>query len=234
MEIHTAKKEDVREMFNNIAHRYDTLNTLLSAGIHKRWKKKVIRQYNKVQVNNFLDVATGTGDLAIYANKLKPQKITGIDISQDMIAIGIEKIRKKNLDKLIELRIGDSEDIPYSDNSFDAVTVAFGVRNFENLEKGLKEMLRVLKPGAMAVILEFSLPEKAPFRQLYLFYFKKILPLAGKIISRNKNAYTYLPDSVSKFPYGDKFLEIMKNCNYKNLSSKILHFGIATIYTGCK
>jgi demethylmenaquinone methyltransferase / 2-methoxy-6-polyprenyl-1,4-benzoquinol methylase len=232
--VHRPEKTKVREMFNDIAPRYDFLNTMLSLGIHKRWKKKVIRLFKNDHVTTFLDVATGTGDLAILAARLNPDQINGIDISAEMLAFGREKVKKCGLEHLIKLSIADSEVLPFVDNSFDAVTVGFGVRNFENLEKGLAEMLRVLKPGAKTVILEFSTPTKSPFRQLYNFYFSHILPAIGRIISRNPKAYRYLPDSVSLFPAGRKFTSIMESVGYKDTVCKSLSLGIASIYIGIK
>jgi demethylmenaquinone methyltransferase / 2-methoxy-6-polyprenyl-1,4-benzoquinol methylase len=232
--LHSPEKKVVREMFNNIAPRYDLLNTLLSFGTHKTWKRKTIRQFKKDNVRSFLDVATGTGDLAILAAKLKPEKIHGVDISPEMLSIGRQKIKKRGLDNLIRLMIADSEVLPFVDNSFDAVTVGFGVRNFENLEKGLAEMLRVLRPGAKAVILEFSIPTKKLFRRFYFFYFLNILPAIGKLVSRHHRAYRYLPESVSSFPSGDQFIKIMDSVGFKNTGFKPLSFGIACMYMGMK
>lgn len=221
-------------MFNDIAPRYDLLNTLLSFGTHKIWKRKTIGQFKKDNVRSFLDVATGTGDLAILAAKLKPEKINGVDISPEMLTIGRQKIKKRGMDNLIRLMIADSEVLPFVDNSFDAVTVGFGVRNFENLEKGLAEMLRVLRPGAKAVILEFSIPTKKLFRRLYFFYFLNILPAIGKLVSRHHRAYRYLPESVSSFPSGEEFIKIMDTVGFRNTGFKPLTFGIACMYTGMK
>jgi demethylmenaquinone methyltransferase / 2-methoxy-6-polyprenyl-1,4-benzoquinol methylase len=232
--MHRPEKSEVRQMFNHIAPRYDLLNSMLSLGIHKSWKRKVIRLYKHDHVKSFLDVATGTADLAIKAVSLKPESIYGVDISADMLAIGEEKVKKLGLENLIKLTVGDSEMLPFEDNSFDAVTVGFGVRNFENLEKGLAEMYRVLKPGAKVVILEFSTPTKTPFRQLYKFYFANILPLIGRMISGSRTAYQYLPDSVSKFPAGRDFLSIMESVGYSDTACKQLTWGIASIYTGKK
>ena len=229
-----SKKEQVRSMFNNIAGRYDFLNHFLSAGIDYMWRKKVIRILKKHNPGRILDVATGTADLAIEATKLRPDEIVGVDIADRMLERGREKISKKRLKKTITLENGDSENLRFESNSFDAVTVAFGVRNFEDLDKGLSEMNRVLKPGGIAVILEFSNPKKFPVKQLYNFYFKNILPLAGRMISKHTSAYNYLPNSVGTFPDGDNFLEYMHAVNFKKTFARSLTFGIASIYTGEK
>ncbi len=230
----SKKKEDVSQMFNRIAPRYDFLNRFLSFGIDKIWRRKAIKILKKTEPKKILDLASGTGDLAIEMRKIKPQKIIGIDISEGMIEIGRQKVKKRGLEKMIELQIGDSENLNFPDNCFDAVTVAFGVRNFEHLEKGLQEMKRVLKNNGKLLILEFSLPKKNPFKALYLFYFKYILPIWGKIISRDKNAYTYLPATVMKFPSGKKFNEKLEETGFSDIENKELTFGIATIYTASK
>ena len=217
-------------MFNSIAHRYDFLNHFLSAGIDYSWRKKAIRLLGQSGPATILDVATGTADLAIEAVKLNPQHITGIDIAEDMLAIGREKIKKKNLSGIITLETGDSEDLRFEDQSFDAAMVAFGVRNFENLEKGLSEMLRVLKPGGMVMVLEFSKPTKFPVRQLYNFYFRYILPAMGRLISGDRGAYTYLPESVGAFPAGAEFLAILEKVGFTGGKHVPLTFGIASIY----
>ncbi len=229
-----GKKQQVRSMFNSIAHRYDFLNHFLSAGIDYSWRKKAIKILGKTNPKKILDVATGTGDLAIEAVKLNPEKITGIDIAEDMVKIGREKIKKKKLTDIIELQVGDSENLNFEDNYFDAAIVAFGVRNFENLEKGLSEMNRVLKKGAMIVVLEFSKPKKTPVKQFYNFYFKNILPGLGRMISGDSAAYTYLPESVGKFPDGDDFLKILHKTGFEKTKQTPLTFGIATIYQGIK
>ena len=221
-------------MFNDIAPRYDFLNHFLSMGIDIRWRKKVRRLIAPTQPKYILDVATGTGDLAIELAKLKPEKITGIDIAANMLEIGKEKLKTRKLDQMIELLLGDSEDIPFDDNSFDAVTVAFGVRNFEDLQKGLREMHRVLKPGGMVAILEFSKPKAFPFRQIYNFYFKYILPGLGQAVSKNKEAYTYLPESVSAFPEDKAFIKELAKAGYADAAQKRLTMGIATLYTAVK
>jgi demethylmenaquinone methyltransferase / 2-methoxy-6-polyprenyl-1,4-benzoquinol methylase len=229
-----SKKEQVATMFNNIAYRYDFLNQLLSLGIHSGWRKKAIRLIKPFNPKQILDIATGTADFAIEAIKLSPDKVTGIDISEGMLSFGREKVKKKGLDGKIELLLGDSENMPFEDNSFDAITVGFGVRNFEHLEKGLQEMLRVLRPGGGVAILEFSRPRKFPIKQLYHFYFTKVTPLIGKMFSKDNSAYTYLPESVNAFPDGKDFLEIMQRLGYKETKHYPLTFGIAAIYTGKK
>ena len=229
-----TKKEQVATMFNNISHKYDFLNHFLSGGIDILWRKKAIKLLKPSSPKFILDIATGTGDFALAAMKLNPTKITGIDISEGMLNVGKEKIKEKNLNDKIELQLGDSENLNFNDNSFDAYTVGFGVRNFENLEKGLSEMLRVLKPNGTAIILEFSKPKKFPVKQLYNFYFNSILPGIGKLVSKDKSAYTYLPESVDAFPDGEKFVQILTNLKYKNAIAIPLMFGIATIYKANK
>lgn len=225
-----SKKNQVAEMFNNIANKYDFLNHFLSMGIDKLWRNKVISLLKKYQPKNILDIATGTGDLAITALKLKPEKITGIDISTGMLKIGNEKIKKKGLNNIIELLEGDSENIQFADQSFDAAIVAFGVRNFENLQKGLLEIHRVLIPGSAFIVLEFSKPGKFPVKQVYNIYFKNILPFIGKLFSKDNSAYTYLPQSVNAFPEGNAFLEELKKSGFKSAKEQRLSFGIASIY----
>jgi demethylmenaquinone methyltransferase/2-methoxy-6-polyprenyl-1,4-benzoquinol methylase len=230
----SGKKEQIAKMFNNISHRYDFLNHLLSMGIDKLWRKTAIRTLVPLKPQRILDVATGTGDFAIQALSLKPIKITGVDISEGMLSMGRKKIEKLNLSHKIDLVAGDSENLQFPDNSFDAVTVGFGVRNFEDLERGLAEILRVLRPGAMLVVLEFSRPRKFPMRQLYNFYFKNILPGLGRLISNDKSAYTYLPESVEAFPDGMDFENILKKIGFKETACKPLTFGISSIYTARK
>ena len=233
-EERTSKKEQVAKMFDNISGNYDFLNHFLSLGIDRGWRKKAIRILAPLHPKNILDVATGTGDFAIMALNINPDKVTGVDISTGMLEMGRKKIQRKGLDHKIELLNGDSENLPFEENKFDAVTVAFGVRNFENLEKGLGDIFRVMKPDAMVVVLEFSRPRKFPFRQLYNFYFKIVLPKVGRVISKDKAAYTYLPESVEAFPDGQDFLEILKNIGFKDTACKTLTFGISSIYTGRK
>lgn len=229
-----GKKEQVARMFNNISRRYDMLNHLLSFGVDIIWRKKAIKMLKPYKPQLILDIATGTADFAIEALALNPQKVIGVDISEGMLAVGRKKIAKMGLQDKIELQTGDSEKLLFSDNKFDAIIVSFGVRNFENLEKGLEDMYRVLKPGGTTVIVEFSKPTVFPFKQLYNFYFKYILPLIGKIISKDNAAYSYLPESVQAFPYGDKFLEALKKTGYKNTACRPLTFGISSIYLGQK
>ena len=229
-----SKKKQVGAMFDSIAPKYDFLNHFLSLGIDRRWRKKAINKLRPYSPKKILDIATGTGDLAIAALKLNPDEIVGIDISEKMLEEGKLKIRKKGLESKIKLQSGDSEAIPFPDEVFDGLTVAFGVRNFENLKLGLSEMFRVLKPGGACVILEFSRPVSFPFKQIYTFYFFKILPFIGRLVSKDSYAYTYLPDSVDAFPDGEKFLGILETIGFSNLSLIRLSFGIATIYSGVK
>jgi demethylmenaquinone methyltransferase / 2-methoxy-6-polyprenyl-1,4-benzoquinol methylase len=229
-----SKKEQVAKMFDNISNRYDFLNHFLSLGIDKGWRKKAIRLLKPYAPKVMLDVATGTGDFAIQALELNPHKIIGVDISDGMLEVGRKKIASRGLSDVIELKNGDSENLPFPDNNFDAITVGFGVRNFENLEKGLAEMYRVLKPGAIMVILEFSRPRRFPFKQIYNFYFKSILPRIGRAVSKDQSAYTYLPESVEAFPDGENFINILQGIGFKNTACKPLTFGISSIYTAQK
>ena len=230
-----SKKEQVADMFDNIAYRYDFLNRFLSIGIDVQWRKKAIRQLSDLKPKIILDVATGTADVAILAARiLQPQKIVGIDISEGMLAFGQKKIDKLGLGNLIELLNGDSETIKFPDASFDAVTVAFGVRNFQNLEKGLSEIKRVLRPGGKLVILEFSKPKAPGIKQLYNVYMNVVAPNVGKLFSKNRNAYKYLDESIKKFPEGKNFTKILDNIGFKKTFSKSLSFGICTIYCGVK
>ncbi|MDB4062175.1 bifunctional demethylmenaquinone methyltransferase/2-methoxy-6-polyprenyl-1,4-benzoquinol methylase UbiE [Vicingaceae bacterium] len=229
-EKNSSKKEQVAEMFDNISHRYDFLNHFLSIGIDKLWRKKAVKILSIIQPKVILDVATGTGDFAIESLSLKPTQVVGIDISQGMLDKGIIKIKKNGQEDIIELKYGDSEDIPFEDNYFDAITVAFGVRNFEDLEKGLSEMKRVLKTGGMAVVLEFSKPKSFPIKQIYNFYFHKVLPSIGKLVSKDASAYTYLPESVEAFPEGKEFEAILKKVGFQFKSTHPLFFGISSIY----
>lgn len=229
-----SKKGQIELMFNNIARNYDQLNHLLSFNIDKLWRKKAVRMLGSASPRHILDLATGTGDFAIAAAKLKPLTITGIDISPGMLEIARKKIRKFRLNDRIDLLQADSENLPFQNNSFDAAMVAFGVRNFEDLNKGLAEVLRVLVNGGTFLILEFSKPGNMVFRLIYNFYFKQILPLIGRVISKDSSAYKYLPASVDVFPDGIAFLEIMKNCGFVNCRIKKLTFGIASIYIGEK
>lgn len=220
----------VQGMFNDIAPKYDLLNHLLSANVDKIWRKKLRKQLAADNPKVILDVASGTGDLAIELAKMPVEKIIGIDIAADMLEVGREKITKRGLDKVIQLLVGDSEAIDFEDAYFDAVTVAFGVRNYENLGKGLKEMQRVLKPGGKVAVLEFSKPSAFPMKNIYWFYFKYVLPMIGKMVSRNNSAYTYLPDSVAKFPEGKIFMDELLRAGFKNPTQNRLTYGIATLY----
>jgi demethylmenaquinone methyltransferase / 2-methoxy-6-polyprenyl-1,4-benzoquinol methylase len=228
------KKQQVAEMFNNISKRYDLLNHLLSLNIDKGWRRKVVALVKSDQPKVVLDVATGTADLAIALAKGTGAEITGADISEGMLSVGREKIEKKGLSPKIVLELGDSENLPYPDNTFDAITVAFGVRNFQNLHNGLKDMARVLKPGGQLVVLEFSQPQRFPFKQIYWFYFKAVLPTVGKLISKDPRAYTYLPESVAAFPYGKRFEEELVKAGLQPKLMKPVTFGIASIYQARK
>ena len=229
-----SKKKQVATMFNNIAKKYDFLNHFLSVGIDKIWRKKAIATLKTTKPQIILDIATGTGDLAINALKLNPEKIIGIDISEGMLEIGRQKIEKRNLKDKIQLLLGDSENIEFEDKYFDAAIVAFGVRNFENLQKGLSEIYRVLKPNSKFVVLEFSKPTTFPIKQLYNFYFINILPFIGKMFSKDNSAYTYLPESVNAFPEGSLFVKNMKDVGFNSVKQQKLFFGVASIYTGTK
>jgi demethylmenaquinone methyltransferase / 2-methoxy-6-polyprenyl-1,4-benzoquinol methylase len=229
-----GKKEQVAEMFNNISKKYDFLNHLLSLGIDIIWRKKAVKMLQADQPKLILDIATGTGDFAIEALALNPDQIIGVDISEGMLAVGREKMTRKKLDHIIQLQVGDSEKLLFEDNKFDAVIVSFGVRNFENLEKGLSDMYRVLKPGGKTVIVEFSKPRRFPMKQGYNFYFKYILPQIGKLVSKDNSAYTYLPESVQAFPDGERFLSVLEKVGFKNTKCRPLTFGISSIYIGEK
>jgi demethylmenaquinone methyltransferase/2-methoxy-6-polyprenyl-1,4-benzoquinol methylase len=229
-----SKKLQVATMFNNIAPKYDFLNHILSFGIDILWRRKAIRQLKKLNPKTILDIATGTGDFAIEALRLNPEKVIGIDISEGMLEIGREKMKQKGFSSKIDLQQGDSENLQFETAYFDAGIVAFGVRNFENLEKGLTEISRVLKPDGMLVVLEFSKPKNFPVKQLYSFYSTYILPSIGKLFSKDNSAYTYLPESVQAFPDGNNFVEILKKCNFKEAKAISLTFGIASIYVAKK
>lgn len=233
-EDEAAKKQQVARMFNSISRRYDLLNHLLSVGVDLYWRKRAISMLKESKPRLILDVATGTGDFAVEAMTLKPEKIVGVDISEGMLEVGRRKIREKQLEGRITLLQGDSENLPFPENMFDAVIVAFGVRNFENLGKGLADMYRVVKPGGKAVILEFSKPDRFPFREFYGFYFKYIVPVIGRWISRDRSAYDYLPESVHAFPRGSVFLEILAGAGFRETTCTRLTFGICSIYTGIK
>ena len=229
-----SKKQEVATMFNNISAKYDFLNHFLSLGIDKLWRKRAIRELKASKPKRILDIATGTGDFALEALKISPQNVIGVDISEGMLKVGMKKMKAKQVDHIISLRLGDSENLPFDVNTFDAITVGFGVRNFENLNKGLSEMLRVLRPGGKAVVLEFSKPRMFPIKQLFGFYSRVFIPFFGKMFSKDKRAYTYLPESVKAFPEGQNFLDILTEIGYSDVSSIRLSGGIATIYIGTK
>lgn len=224
------KKKQIENMFDEIAHKYDFLNRFMSLRVDVLWRKKVIRLLKPSQPKLILDVATGTADLAIALQELNPDKVVGLDLSEQMLHFGREKVNEKNLQHKIELVKGDSENLPFADNTFDAVTVAFGVRNFENLEKGLKEIQRVLKPGGQFIILEFSKVKMFPFKQFFGFYFRYITPRIGKFISQSSRAYTYLTNSVAVFPEGEEMCVILQQQGFKKTQCHTLSLGIASIY----
>lgn len=230
------KKQQVAEMFNNISHSYDFLNHFFSLGIDVLWRKKAIRILKKKHPKLILDVATGTADFAIEAIRMKipDAKVIGVDISAGMLEVGRKKIAKRGMGDQIVLQLADSEQLPFADGHFDAFTVAFGVRNFQNLSRGMSEMLRVLKPGGTGIIIEFSRPTKFPIKQLFTFYFKYIMPGIGKLVSKDSRAYTYLPESVDAFPAGKKFTDLMESIGYKECHCIPLSGGIASIYIGVK
>ncbi|UEG51826.1 bifunctional demethylmenaquinone methyltransferase/2-methoxy-6-polyprenyl-1,4-benzoquinol methylase UbiE [Mucilaginibacter daejeonensis] len=230
-----TKKEQVADMFNNISKTYDFLNHFMSLGIDIVWRKIAINELKADKPKRILDVATGTGDLAFEAlSILKPEKIVGVDISAGMLEIAKQKIAKRGLGHKFEVRLGDSEKLPFEANEFDAITVAYGVRNFEDLEAGLADMLRVMRPGGKLVVLEFSKPRVFPVKQLYNFYFNYITPGIGKLFSKDSRAYTYLPESVAAFPDGKRFTDLMDKVGYKATKSRPLMFGICSVYTGIK
>ena len=229
-----AKKEKVQEMFNGIAPKYDLLNHLLSMGIDKSWRKKAMKVVGAGPKELVLDIACGTGDFSIEALKHGVKRVIGADISENMLAVAREKAKKRGLADRLDFQYGDSENLSFETDTFDAVTVAFGVRNFAHLDLGLTEMCRVLNPGGKVVILEFSTPEHFPMKQLYNFYFKNILPFVGGLISGDRKAYEYLPASVFAFPQGEEFLNIMRNAGFSNVSQRRLSFGIASLYIGKK
>lgn len=228
------KKEQVEQMFDNIAPKYDFLNHFLSLGIDKLWRKKAVRILSTFQPKRILDVASGTGDFAIATARLKVDEIVGFDLSEQMLKVGEEKVGKLGLEKLIKFKKGDSEAMPFDNDEFDAITVAFGVRNFEHLQKGLDEFLRVLRTDGVAIILEFSKPRYFPFKQLYRFYFFHILPLVGRMVSKDASAYSYLPESVMAFPDDQVMLKILRDTGFRKVSQKRLTLGIATIYIAQK
>ena len=229
-----GKKEQVAKMFDNISEDYDGLNRVISLGIDISWRKKVVKLVGENNPQQILDIATGTGDLAIMMAQLDPEKIIGLDISAGMLEVGKQKIAKANLSDKIEMIVGDSENMPFDDNTFDAITVSFGVRNFENLDKGLTEILRILKPGGKFVVLETSNPTKFPFKEGYKFYTNFILPVIGKIFSKDKVAYSYLSESANSFPFGEVFNNILQKNGFKDAKNLPVTFGVASIYTALK
>ena len=229
-----GKKEQVAQMFDTISGNYDNLNRVISFGIDIKWRKKVLQIVSQSNPKIILDIATGTGDLAILMAQTNAEKIIGLDISAGMLEVGEKKIAAKNLSNTIEMILADSENMPFEDNHFDAITVAFGVRNFETLEKGLAEILRVLKPNGVFVILETSVPEKTPYKQGYNFYSKNILPIIGKLFSKDNVAYGYLSDSAAAFPYGEAFHNILRKIGFIDVVALPQTFGVATIYTASK
>ncbi|WP_316827195.1 bifunctional demethylmenaquinone methyltransferase/2-methoxy-6-polyprenyl-1,4-benzoquinol methylase UbiE [Pedobacter miscanthi] len=230
-----TKKEQVATMFNNISGTYDFLNHFLSLGIDVLWRKKAIKELVSSQPRIMLDVATGTGDFAFEAiKKLHPEKVIGVDISEGMLEVAKKKINERNLNEIFTVQVGDSEGLHFENDTFDAITCAYGVRNFENLEKGLTDMYRVLKPNGKMVILEFSKPKVFPVKQLYSFYFKQVTPFFGKLFSKDHRAYTYLPESVAAFPDGEDFTGLMEKIGFKSTKQRILTFGISSIYIGTK
>ena len=229
-----GKKEQVAQMFDTISGNYDGLNRVISFGIDIKWRKKVLKLVSDKNPKTVLDIATGTGDLAILMTNTSAEKIIGLDISAGMLEVGRNKIKAKNLSDKIEMILADSENMPFEDNTFDAITVAFGVRNFENLEKGLAEILRVLKPNGIFVILETSVPDKTPYKQGYTFYSKNILPLIGKLFSKDNSAYQYLSESASVFPYGEALNNILRKIGFIEVKSMPQSFGVSTIYSASK
>lgn len=229
-----GKKEQVAQMFDNISGNYDNLNRVISFGIDTKWRKKVLKIVSDSKPRVILDIATGTGDLAILMARTNAEKIIGLDISAGMLEVGKKKVEEKKLSNVIDLVLGDSENIPFEDNYFDAITVGFGVRNFEHLEKGFAEILRVLKPNGIFVILETSVPDKTPYKQGYKFYSKNILPLIGKLFSKDNSAYGYLSESAAAFPYGEALNNILRKTGFIDVVAMPQTFGVATIYSASK
>ena len=229
-----GKKEQVAQMFDNISENYDGLNRVISLGIDIKWRKKVVEIVGKNNPKQILDIATGTGDLAIMMAKLNPDRIVGLDISTGMLEVGKQKIAAANLSNKIEMIVADSEEMPFEDNTFDAITVSFGVRNFANLDKGITEIARVLKHNGVLVILETSNPTKPPFKQGYKLYTNIFLPIIGKLFSKDKVAYSYLSESANSFPFGAAFNNILEKNGFTHTEAKPVTFGVATIYTASK
>jgi len=233
-ESNLGKKEQVKQMFDKVSSNYDFLNRLLTFGIDVSWRKKVVKFVEDHKARRILDIATGTGDLAIMLAKINSEKVIGLDISEGMLAVGKKKIDQLGLNEKVEMILGDSEELPFEDQTFDAITVGFGVRNFENLEQGLDEIYRVLKPNGIFVVLETSLPTAFPIKQGYTFYSKYIIPTVGKIFSKDKSAYRYLPESAAAFPYGESFNNILLKTGFNTSTVYPQTFGIATIYQAIK
>jgi len=229
-----GKKAQVTQMFDNISGNYDGLNRVISFGIDVKWRKRMVNLLKAKTPKTILDIATGTGDLAINLVKTGADRIVGLDISSGMLEVGKKKVTQKNLNDTIEMVVGDSENLPFEDNSFDAVTVAFGVRNFETLEKGLAEIYRVLSPKGTFVVLETSVPAKTPYKQGYYMYTTYMLPAIGKLFSKDKSAYTYLSESASVFPHGEVFNNILRKIGFIEVENKPQTFGVATIYVATK
>jgi demethylmenaquinone methyltransferase / 2-methoxy-6-polyprenyl-1,4-benzoquinol methylase len=228
------QKQYVRSLFDSIAHRYDLLNHLLSGGVDIYWRRKAVEHLRDIHPRKILDVATGTADLAIASLRLAPEAVIGVDIAGEMLRLGQAKVKRRGYDGVIRLEAGEAEELGFPSESFDGAMVAFGVRNFEDLQKGLREMHRVLRPGGKIVVLEFSRPRHFPFKQAYFFYFVHILPLVGKSMSKNRDAYRYLPDTVMKFPEGKEFQEILQRVGFNRITEERLTFGIVSLYTGMK
>lgn len=228
------QKQYVRSLFDSIAYRYDLLNHLLSGGVDFYWRRRAVEHLKGIQPGRILDVATGTGDFAIAALRLDPVEVVGVDIAEEMLKQGRAKLKKNGLDSTVTLQSGEAESLHFESGHFDAAIVAFGARNFEDLDKGLKEMHRVIRPGGKIVVLEFSRPRHFPFRQIYFLYFRRILPFIGRLISKSKDAYRYLPDTVMRFPEGADFISILSGIGFSQCREERLTFGIATIYTGVK
>ena len=229
-----SKKEEVTEMFDNISAKYDFLNHFLSLGIDHIWRRKAVKKLQQLKPKRILDLATGTGDFAIALLALKPTQVIGMDISPGMLSVGKKKMHSKKVEHIIDMQLGDSENMPFEEGYFDAITVGFGVRNFENLEKGLLEMLRVTRKGGKIIILEFSKPKRFPIKQAFGFYSRFIIPFFGKRISKDEKAYAYLPESVAAFPEGKAFTDILSKLGYKQVDATLVSGGIATIYSGIK
>lgn len=229
-----GKKQQVEQMFDTISGNYDSLNRMISLGTDQGWRRKVLKMVSDTNPESILDIATGTGDLAILLSKSNAKRIVGLDLSAGMLEVGKTKVNALGLQNKIEMIQGDSEKLPFQDNTFDAITVAFGIRNFENLEKGLSEILRVLKPNGIFVILETSVPTKFPFKQGYNFYMKTFMPLMGKVFSKDQKAYEYLSESAKNFPYGEKLNAILQKVGFKNVKHNPQTMGVATIYSASK